>query len=257
MKASGFSCAVLGFALSALAFAPPIITRHDVPDAEYVAFAAEVPLLEAVIRYNRTDVAGTLIAPDWILSAAHVAETLSPGHNLLTLEGDSVEVKQIILHPGWVADGRPEDVALVQLAAPLSDRPLAQLYRGRDEVGALVIVAGNGDRGTGRTGPVENDGRMRAATNVVDDATDHYLIWRFDDPDDADANATPLEGISGPGDSSGPAFIRIGEDYFLAGISSGQSTAATGGLEGRYGVMEYYTRVSTYIDWITAVLDEH
>lgn len=65
-----------------------------------------------------------------------------------------------------------------------------------------------------------------------------------------------LELGCGPGDSSGPAFIRKGNDYFIAGISSGQSTSATGGREGVYGVTEYYTRVSTYIGWIEETISK-
>jgi len=39
----------------------------------------------------------------------------------------------------------------------------------------------------------------------------------------------------------------------IAGISSGQSTRATDGHPGRYGVTEYYTRVSRYVAWIEGV----
>lgn len=68
------------FGLSpALVATGPIVTRHDVPDQAYVDYAAELPVTSSVIRYNTTDVAGTLISPDWLLSAAHVAETIEPG----------------------------------------------------------------------------------------------------------------------------------------------------------------------------------
>ena len=33
-------------------------------------------------------------------------------------------------------------------------------------------------------------------------------------------------------------------------MSSGQDTRATEGREGLYGVTEFYTRVSSYLDWI-------
>lgn len=236
--------------LASVTCLPPIIIRHDVPEEAYVHFAEELPVTTAVIRYNSSDVAGTLIAGNWILSAAHVAETIRPGQQLITAEGDSVEVEQVYLHPGWVENGRPEDVALVKLTRPITGIPTVDLYRSRDEVGMEVVVIGNGDYGTGRTGPLRNDGKMRAATNRVDDATEDYLMWNFDDPEHFPEKATRLEGISGPGDSGGPAFIRNEGVLLLAGISSGQSTSATNGQEGRYGVTEYYTRVSTYYDWV-------
>ena len=108
--------------------------------------------------------------------------------------------------------------------------------------------------GTGLTGPEGNDGRFRAATNRVDEATDAYLVWEFEDPRKRPEKTTRLEGISGPGDSSGPAFIQVDGEYLIAGISSGQSTSATGGREGLYGVTEYYTRVSAYLEWIDTAL---
>lgn len=233
-----------------------IITRHDTPDDAYVAFAEKLPVTSAIIRYNSTDVAGTLIAPQWILSAAHVAETIEPGQMLLASSGDSVGVEEIILHPGWIEDGRPEDIALIRLAQPVPGIRPVGLYTGRDEEGEEVIIAGNGDFGTGLTGPEGNDGKMRAATNRVDEATENYLTWRFDDPREHPERATALEGISGPGDSSGPAFIQVEDQYLIAGISSGQSTQATDGQEGLYGVVEYYTRVSTYEQWIREAMSD-
>lgn len=232
----------------------PIISRHDVSDRAFIEFADELPVMSAVVRYNSTDVAGTLIAPDWILSAAHVAETITPGRKLLTSGGDSVEVKKVVLHPGWIEHGRPEDIALIELRTPVEDGPFIELYSGRDEVGNEIIIVGNGDHGTGLSGPVGNDGRMRAATNRIDGATDDYLTWIFDAPDSD--RTTRLEGISGPGDSGGPAFIQDGSTYYLAGVSSAQSTRAAGDQEGRYGVTEYYSRVSTYRPWIETILSK-
>lgn len=238
----------------ATAASDPIIGRHDVSDQAYIDFASELPVTSAVVRYNSTDVAGTLIARDWVLSAAHVAETIEPRQKLVTHVGDSIEVEKVILHPGWIENGRPEDIALIQLSSPVVNVVPVELYSARDEVGKEVVIVGNGAFGTGLSGPVGNDGRLRAATNRIDDATDAYLTWTFDAPSSAPERATRLEGVSGPGDSSGPAFVQIGSTYRLVGVSSGQSTRAAGGQEGRYGVIEYYSRVSTYRAWIESIV---
>ena len=66
-----------------------------------------------------------------------------------------------------------------------------------------------------------------------------------------------MEGISGPGDSGGPAFIFVAGKGYLAGISSGQSTRATKGKEGVYGVREYYVRVSSYVNWISTTIAQN
>lgn len=232
-----------------------IITRHDKADEEYIKLAQQLPVTSAIIKYNSTDVAGTLITPGWILSAAHVAEYIKEDQKLIRNE-DSLIVEKVVIHPGWLENGRPEDIALVKLKTPVSDHPPVKLYRDRDETGKEVIVIGNGDYGTGLSGPAGNDGKFRAGTNLIDEATGEYLIWGFEDPRENPEKVTLLEGISGPGDSSGPAFIKIGNKYYIAGISSGQSTSATDGKEGLYGVTEYYTRVSSYIDWIEKTISE-
>lgn len=76
----------------------------------------------------------------------------------------------------------------------------------------------------------------------------------FDSPESD--NVTTLEGIAGPGDSAGPAFIQVGSAYYLAGVGSAQSTQATDGVEGLYGVTEYYVRVSTFIQWIEETMSD-
>jgi hypothetical protein len=197
----------------------PIITRHDKPDEAYIKFAQELPVTSAIVKYNSTDLAGTLIDPQWILSAAHVAETIENGQKLI-LNDDSVEVEQVVIHPGWLENGRPEDIALIKLTTPVVNVKIVELYRKNDEVGKEVIVAGNGDFGTGLTGPAGNDGRLRAGTNLIDEATVDYLVWEFDDPGKTPETVTRLEGISGPVYSSGPAFIQLEGTYCIAGISS-------------------------------------
>lgn len=231
-----------------------IIIRHDISDENYISFAEELPVTSAIIKYNETDLAGTLISPQWILSAAHVAEFVDT-KKIFIIDGDSLGVERVIIHPGWESNGRP-DLALIKLDRRIYHIQPVPLYADTDEIGKQVIIAGIGDYGTGQTGIEGNPGTMRAATNLVDNATEdaHYLYWEFDAPDTE--KVTPLEGISGPGDSAGPAFIRRDDTYFLAGVSSAQSTQATDGVEGLYGVTEYYVRVSTFVDWIEQTISE-
>ncbi len=70
----------------------------------------------------------------------------------------------------------------------------------------------------------------------------------FDNP----GNATALEGISGGGDSGGPAFITTDSQLYVAGVSSFQR--GDGHQEGTYGVREYYARVSSNVEWIETVI---
>jgi secreted trypsin-like serine protease len=91
---------VTGLLIAVAASSAPIVTRHDIPDQAYLELAEELPITSAIIRYSSTDVAGTLISDRWILSAAHVAETIRPGRKLLTLAGDSVEVERVGISSG-------------------------------------------------------------------------------------------------------------------------------------------------------------
>ncbi|HBZ39023.1 MAG TPA: serine protease, partial [Balneola sp.] len=67
-------------------------------------------------------------------------------------------------------------------------------------------------------------------------------------------DALPLEGISGPGDSGGPALWFDGDQAYILGVSSHQNGRGMGKPEGVYDVYEFYTRVSEFTDWIETEL---
>ena len=228
----------------------PIIRRHDRPDSLYLRAGRRYTTLAHInlpTPQGAADGEGTLIAPRWVLTAAHVGTEVRPGHRI-TVGGTDYPVDSVIVHPEW-NDG-PHDLALLRLAIAVDGIRPARLYRGSAELGQVVVLVGYGDIGTGLTGPEANDGRVRGATNRIDEATDLWLKFAFDPP--GHARATDLEGVSGPGDSGGPAFLDDSEAGTLVGVSSGQSTRAAGG-PGLYGVIEYYVRVSRYVEWIERV----
>lgn len=226
-----------------------IITRHDTDPAAHRELAQRFP---SVVHLNLPDGEGVLIRPEWVLTAAHVAVEVEVDH-VLTVAGRDARAAEVIIHPQW-EDG-PHDLALIRLHQPVSRVDPVDIYRARDEEGRLIYLVGTGYGGTGITGPDGVLGEPRGATNRVDDASEHWISFRFDDPREPDSNATELEGISGPGDSGGPAYVEQGGAMLVAGISSGQSTAATGGVEGVYGVTEFYTRVSSYASWIARTIE--
>jgi hypothetical protein len=228
---------------------PAIIRRHDVPDSAYVQRGqgfTSLAHLYLPTPQGAADGEGTLIAPRWVLTAAHVATEVRRGH-MVTVGSEQIAVDSIVVHPQW-NDG-PHDLALLRLSRAAVVRP-AQLYRQSAEANQPIVIVGYGDFGSGETGPQGNDHRVRGATNRIDEATDLWLKFAFDPPDNP--RTTPLEGVSGPGDSGGPAYLDGVPGEVLVGVSSGQSTRAAGG-PGRYGVVEYYVRVSRYILWIESI----
>lgn len=152
------------------------------------------------------------------------------------------------------------DIALIQLNQSVCDIPPLTLYSDFDEAEHDLTFVGWGDYGNGITGVEGADGQLRTATNRIEQVDDQWLIFQFDEP----PNAMQLEGISGPGDSGGPALIKTAKGLQVAGISSTQCSEAEyyqrdnwqefEGEEGIYGVWEYYTRVSKYISCIQSTI---
>ena len=236
--------------------ASAIIIRHDRKDSKYVKLAK--PYAKIICQMNleepgkAPDGVGTLIFPNWVLTAAHVGTEVKVGH-LVTIAGKNYQVEKVFLHPDY-EDGGRHDIALLELKTAVKGVKPAELFRERNEVGQIFTMVGKGDWGTGLTGPTTNDRKFRGAMNKVDEASEAWLKFVFDNPEKSPEKALDLEGISGPGDSGGPAFIKKDGKIFLIGVGSGQSTSATGGREGVYGVTEYYVRVSSYLGWIEKVI---
>ena len=109
------------------------------------------------------------------------------------------------------------------------------------------MMPGWGGTGNSKCGLGMEDGLFRVAENLVDKAENGRLRWKFDAPS-LNSRALTLEGISGPGDSGGPALLRTPQGWAVAGVSSAQDTM--GGAEGLYGVEEVFVRVSEFTPWI-------
>jgi hypothetical protein len=222
-----------------------IVGRHDRDDDAYVQLGKEYRCVCRVAR----DGQGVLIGPHWVLTAAHVAQPVTAGKDVVHFGDRDFRVKRVVIHPGGHATGdRPpeDDVALLELQKAVKHVRPAQLYREHDEVGKTIVVAGYGDVGDGRSKPRRGDGRLRAARNVITEAGPKRIFFTFDAPPAGD----PLEGVSGPGDSGGPALYEQDGRLYTVGISQ----ASANGRPGRYGVTEVYMRVSSYVDWIAGVV---
>jgi len=225
--------------------------RHDVDEAKYLKLGEKYG--GSAVRLNAG--CGTFIRPNWIITAAHVATAPRFGDDV-TVNGVKYVIKRKIIHPEFsMIRGIANDIALLELAEHVPEVEVARLYQKSDEVGKEIIFAGTGWAGTGdkglADGSINKDRKLRAAQNLIDGSKIGYIRFTFDAPDSQ--NSLPLEGISGPGDSGGPALWFDGDQAYIMGVSSHQDGRGTGKPEGVYGVYEYYTRVSEFRDW---VLDE-
>ena len=175
---------------------------------------------------------GVLIAPDIVLTSAHVLS----GASSVGFDIDGVAysaTEWTIYAPDKRRFGYPADAALVRLSEPVAGIDPAVRYTGNSLEGMEAVMVGFGYGGTGSTGyDKTTDMILRGATNVIDkvswSATRIYTD--FDSPEASKCkwighllgndDPTSLEGALAPGDSGGGLFIDVEGEYQLAGIGS-------------------------------------
>lgn len=238
--ATGFSLLVLS------AMADAIVIRHDKSDDEYINFGEHYSPSVAYVA----GCAATLLDNGWVLTAAHCLYGNQDKLFFVNHQSQQYRIERIFIHPSFNPDNdEMHDIALVQLKDSVINGRPATPYDRLDEIGKPVIFVGRGTFGNGQDGLIRDDGKQRGATNTVDGLNEQVISFTFNAP----PVATSLEGISSRGDSGGPAFITSGDELYVIGVSSYQ--VSHGHKEGKYGVGEYYMRVSSYISWLTQTMD--
>lgn len=228
-----------------------MIIRHDRLDRESLVDEQRWP---GITTFFRGSGAASLIAPTWLLTAAHVARSIPPdGHFSVELGRKPYPIARAILHPTFDPQWETEDeinehdivdLALAELQMPVENITPFELYTRSDEQGQELLLLGCGESGKGMPGRRSFDRALRQVTNQVDEANAYWLKFCFDAP----PAGTYLEGVCGRGDSGGPAFIQHNNRLLLAGVSSWQRTE--GRPMGTYGCVEHYARVSCFLEWI-------
>lgn len=250
-----------------------VVIRHDVDDAEYRVDAAEFPALADMPGEGH----GVLIAPRWVLTAAHASPMEGMGATI-AIDGARYAVDRVFLHPGFKrmpdALGKEalatasvskihaflaasDDIALIRLAAPVAGVDPVAVYRGTGEAGQVATLIGKGATGNGAVGLLPGGAHrtsLRRANNAITGGNERYLWYRFDAP----PQGLPREGVLGSGDSGGPLLITVRDSQQLVGLGSWITAVPEHALEaGFYGQMVYNVRVSRYVDWIERVMEQN
>lgn len=273
---------VLGITLAAALLAPSakaITHRNDVPESSYIDLASsQIPFL--AVGYMTASpntgayASATLIAPNWILTAAH-AVTGFPVYSF-KLNGSTYLADAQYYHPEWTGNlEHGNDIALVHLSSSVVGVEPALLYGGNSEVGKVGVSVGYGLGGTGTGGYTGAAGTKRASENIIDGYADTYpfgppinhniIVSDFDNPNGNgnilgslgySSSATPLalEGSIAPGDSGGATFVLDGGIWQVAGvhsfISAEEAPLGDGAPNAQYNEWFGSTLVSPYIPWI-------
>ena len=287
---------VKNWILSALAFLTFFagIIRHDVDEKKYLALAAEKQFdcVGQIFKDTLTNASCVLISERFVLSAAHLfiegdtrpdtiefdgqkvvvyhsinERVIDPSKLSVLLNGHKSSVKNLILHPNYF-DSLTKgscDIALLELAQPLTGVLPAKVNAKYDELNSIVVGVGYGASGpANRPDLVDIHNKKIAGENVIDTlGGELYLgyptimMCDFDHSTNENCNKMgsaiprPLEYICSGGDSGGGLFRQTGEEWELVGICSGSGVDVDQLLKtGYYGQTMGWTRTSVFTGWI-------
>ncbi len=260
---------ILALLLATFSSVHAIVIRHDTGYSQYVASESTFPsVFWLEQRSLRKVCVATLIDAQWALTAAHCVEETDlrahiarAGEYVVQIAGLLTGIDRVEMHPNYAFRydeahlNEEVDLALLHLSEPLSSPVPMPLYREQDELDRVATLLGWGYFGLGTTGIQRDDGRFRQAQNRVS-AAQGRLRFDFDDPRLPASRAVELEGLPGLGDSGGPALLETSEGWRLAGVAVGEIAPqeAPPGVQGLYGAIGVYERISGHLDWIDSVV---
>lgn len=234
--------------------------------AEPGAWPWQVALVRATEENNRRAFrcGGTLIQPDWVLTAAHCVDDMTPDElhvlvgqqRLSDTTGERIAVDEIVVHPLYPSLTADADIALVHLASK-AEQPTLSLYNGdttvESELAFLRATIIGWGSGGGYYGGVSDQLRQVSVPLVARQecnapsahyggVTENMLCTGYE------------KGGKGAcyGDSGGPlmAWDEALQEWLQIGVVSWGRAGCLG--EESYSV---FSRVAVYSGWVEACLE--
>ncbi len=182
---------------------------------------------------------GTLIAPQYVLVAAHSVVGVPKGQLTFEIGGKVHRIAEVIVHPDFnpdvIGSDGGNDIALLKLdTAVVGIEPA--LFTGRSpRLGESLKLVGFGEHegdtfGTKRVG----------STPPVDEVSSEVFRWTQTNPTQNDSDA---------GDSGSPLFSNVNGTDLIIGIVMGGASNIAG-----VGSVATNTRIDGYLAWIQSIV---